>query len=350
MLDMQDMQEACSSGWEFNWRSSGKAIVCLEPDGCLWRKVDLKTNLPGRKWYDASFDKAAETYNVPFVNYLTRFIINFDPRWQDWWKLRQEALGLKSQAEASIQLQGELNRFAGSVEYGLAKYPGADGARRLLEELHLNYGEAGPEANRQLAIAFSLLAPHLQPVEGMQAILPSGAAKDAKQVALGYETKMRALAIETIKSPLLVDKGVRPAMLPADLPIIRTSDGQSVTFTLPGFERPAHGKESEDIFGARHPGGPVKRERRLEPAIYAAMSAAGLSLSRRLFSPPNHRPPASLSPLPLPLSLSPSSSSSSPSLALLLSSSLSLFSLLLRFEWHGSVSGHALRYHYHSIP
>ncbi|KAJ1481168.1 hypothetical protein T484DRAFT_1808403, partial [Baffinella frigidus] len=31
---------ACSDGWAYNWRSTGRASLCLESDGCLWRKFE----------------------------------------------------------------------------------------------------------------------------------------------------------------------------------------------------------------------------------------------------------------------------------------------------------------------
>jgi len=271
VLDMKNMQEACSNGWALNWRDTGKASICLEPDGCLWRKVDITAREPGRKWYAPVYEQAAQTYNVPFVNYLTRYIINYDPRWQEWWTLRQQAMGAKDAQQAAQQLQGELNRFAGSVEFGLSKYQGAQGVQRLFAELDLNYGDSGDEARRQLALTFALLDPTVQPTEQIQNIAPAGSLRDASSVGAAEERKMRALAADVLHRPMVADVGVRPAMLPQNVHILKSKG----IFTLPGFERPA-GSDAEDIFGERHPGGPVKRERMLEPAIYAASAVSGL--------------------------------------------------------------------------
>ena len=274
VLDMKNMQEACSNGWAPNWRNTGKASVCLEPDGCLWRKVDISARQPGRKWYEPVYDKSAETYNVPFVNYLTRFIINYDPRWQEWWTLRQQALtSAKDTQQAEQQLQRELQRFAGSVEYGLSKYQGPQGVKRLFAELELNYAaDDDPEANRQLALAFALLDPKVQPVAEILNIAPAGSIHDSTSAA--KERQMRDIAAETLQRPLAPEVGVRPGMLPKEVKILKDKDDKAV-LTLPGFERPS-GLEAEAIFGSRHPGGPVKRERALEPAIYAASALAGL--------------------------------------------------------------------------
>lgn len=271
VLDMKNMQEACSNGWAPNWRETGKASICLEPDGCLWRKVDLGAREPGKKWYEPVYEESAQTYNTPFVNYLTRYIINYDPRWQQWWILRQQAMGLKEPDQAAKQLQGELARFSGSVDYGLSKYGGKEGVKRLFAELQLNYGDAGVEANRQLALTFALLDPELQPQEQMMAVAPPGSVRDAAGVSTKAERKMRVLAADTLHKSMVADIGVRPAMLPKEVSILKTQNGM----TLPGFERPK-GRDAEDLFGAPHPGGPVKRERVLEPAIYAASAASGL--------------------------------------------------------------------------
>jgi len=85
---------------------------------------------------------------------------------------------------------------------------------------------------------------------------------------------MRDIAAETLQRPLAPEVGVRPGMLPKEVKILKDKNDKAV-LTLPGFERPS-GLEAEAIFGSRHPGGPVKRERALEPAIYAASALAGL--------------------------------------------------------------------------
>ena len=85
---------------------------------------------------------------------------------------------------------------------------------------------------------------------------------------------MRDIAAETLQRPLAPEVGVRPGMLPKEVKILKDKNDKAV-LTLPGFERPS-GLKAEAIFGGRHPGGPVKRERALEPAIYAASALAGL--------------------------------------------------------------------------
>ena len=238
VLDMKNMQEACSNGWAPNWRETGKASICLEPDGCLWRKLDFSAREPGRKWYAKAYDESAKTYNVPFVNYLTRYIINYDPRWQGWWTLRQEAHGAQNTEQAAKLLEGELQRFAGSVEYGLSNYQGAQGVKRLFNELELNYvrdsGEEADEARRQLAVTFALLDPQVQPVDDIRAVTPRGTVKDSSTVSKKTIVGMHELAQNSLQAPLAVDAGVRPAMLPKDIVILE----EQGTFTLPGFVRP----------------------------------------------------------------------------------------------------------------
>jgi len=244
VLDMKNMQEACSNGWAPNWRDTGKASICLEPDGCLWRKVDFSAKEPGRKWYAPVYEQAAQTYNVPFVNYLTRYIINYDPRWQEWWTLRQQAMGAKDAQQADLQMQGELNRFAGSVEFGLSKYQGAKGVERLFAELDINYGDAGAEARRQLALTFSLLDPAVQPTEQILSMAPAGTVRDASSVGKAQARKIRVLAADSLKKPMVAEVGVRPGMLPENVQILKSKG----VFTIAGFERPV-GNKAEDIFG-----------------------------------------------------------------------------------------------------
>ncbi|EKX43901.1 hypothetical protein GUITHDRAFT_110018 [Guillardia theta CCMP2712] len=155
LLDVKKARESCSDGWAMNWRTTGKASVCLEADGCLWRKVEFGR---GSNFYEQSFRKAEETYSVSFINYLARFVLNYDSRWQEWWSIRQRALRPDfNEQQVAEQLGKELRRFSGSVEYGLGRYSGEEGVKRLFAELQLHYGDMGYEVNRQLVSAFALL-------------------------------------------------------------------------------------------------------------------------------------------------------------------------------------------------
>ena len=109
----------------------------------------------------------AAGYNVGFVTYLTRFLLNFDPDIQQYW-----ISNTGSNEKSTIEVFGEL---AASVEVKLLDFRGVAGARLLLQDLSDRYcppvTDDTPkrmrreikEARRQLALLFALLK-DIQPV------------------------------------------------------------------------------------------------------------------------------------------------------------------------------------------
>jgi hypothetical protein len=272
VLDVKSMRDACTRGWAVNWRKTGAASLCLEPDGFLWRKLNISAFGRGQAWYNSVYAQSALTYNTPFVNYLTRYIINYDPRWQRWWSLRQEVMSAREPEEAAKRLQAEFASLSGSVDYGLSRYGGREGVKLLFAELHLNYQHYGEDAVRQLALSFALLDPLFQPGQGITRIISPDSMQDAAVVSVEVKRQMRELAASALHAPLTAKSGARPRLLPVQVPILQTSDG---SFTIPGFVRPT-GIEGEELFGTRHAGRPVMRERVVEPAVYLASAVSGL--------------------------------------------------------------------------
>lgn len=257
LIKMGDMRARCSDGWAPNWRETGRASICLEADGCLWRKKDL---IP--RPFEQPFKDAEATYNQPFVGYLSRFILNFDPRWQEWWVIRQKALRVDlNQAQVSAQLSKDLSKFAGSLQYGLSKYTTPEGVRRLAAELQLHYGDLGDEVNNQLATAFALLDGPNQPTEYIQDMART--IRDAKNFPEAKREELRQQAETVMKSPLSRE-GLPPLL--TDQPLLRTRDSFALALTP---------EASENYFSA-NPVGPVTRERSLEAAIYGACAVSGL--------------------------------------------------------------------------
>ena len=70
-------------------------------------------------------------FNVKFVTYLSRFLINFDEDCQKWWYSRAADIPRDATAEKvnSMRLK-QFAAFAASVEVGLQEYEGSDGPCR----------------------------------------------------------------------------------------------------------------------------------------------------------------------------------------------------------------------------
>lgn len=144
------------------------------------------------------FDAEKYGYNVPFVTYLSRFLLCFDEDCQRWWYSKAADLPRLAKAERieGIRLQ-QFAAFSASVEVGLQFYRGPDGPKQLLESLLRRYcpdletirasreenglspltdsAEAQEqreikEARRQLALLFGLMEKN-QPVDEISKIL-----------------------------------------------------------------------------------------------------------------------------------------------------------------------------------
>ena len=149
--------------------------------------------------------EASGIYNVAFVTYLARFLLNFDPYAQQWWIDGAKEIYKKqaSSQSAIFAIRSEqFSKFAASVELGLLQeFNGPDGPKRLLESLLKrfcsidakmaeNIGGATTdsglstakqqrliretkEARRQIALLFGLLSGNSQPTQEITKLLAS---------------------------------------------------------------------------------------------------------------------------------------------------------------------------------
>jgi len=140
------------------------------------------------------FDAENAGYNIKFVTYLSRFLLNFDGNCQRWWYTRAADIPRDANAEkvASLRLK-QFGAFSASVEVGLQEYKDSGGALRLMRALLERYcpddddlAQTRPsgmspselkrqerevdEARRQIALLFGLLE-ESQPVEEITKVL-----------------------------------------------------------------------------------------------------------------------------------------------------------------------------------
>ncbi|CAM9436051.1 unnamed protein product [Ascophyllum nodosum] len=144
---------------------------------------------------------AQETYSPRFVAYFARFLLNYDSVSANWWKNQQLSVSQESAQDFARKLveagaeavfkasdldsDGALNqeefslaiadqqmsfaKFEASVNFGLRKYQGKDGVRRLLTLLLEEFGEE-TAGKRQIALLFALLDSD-QPVENIKSLM-----------------------------------------------------------------------------------------------------------------------------------------------------------------------------------
>jgi len=137
-------------------------------------------------------------YNVQFVTFLSRFLINFDADCQRWWTnatataMTNRRRHRRQKHDSGKSISGDddddeyymslFGAFSASVEVGLQEYEGRDGPRRLLNLLVQRYCNTATttnneghallqEARRQLALLFGLLDNGYQPVDEISKLL-----------------------------------------------------------------------------------------------------------------------------------------------------------------------------------
>jgi hypothetical protein len=140
------------------------------------------------------FDAENAGYNIQFVTYLSRFLLNFDGNCQRWWYARAGDIPRDANAEkvASLRLK-QFGAFSASVEVGLQEYEEKNGPARLMSSLLDRYCPDGEklapmrlpgmsasemqrqereidEARRQIALLFGLLE-EFQPVGEITKVL-----------------------------------------------------------------------------------------------------------------------------------------------------------------------------------
>ena len=161
-------------------------------------KLQYKTSPVNKRSGITVFDAEEKGYyNVKFVTYLSRFLINFDEDCQRWWYARAADIPRDSTIEKinKKRLQ-QFGAFSASVEVGLQEYEGSDGPCRLLESMLKRYCPTTKEeletinkgrnlssqalekqqkeineARRQIALLFGLLDNSYQPVEQLTKLL-----------------------------------------------------------------------------------------------------------------------------------------------------------------------------------
>ena len=117
------------------------------------------------------FTEAEATYELRFIEYLARFLLNFDESSRELFKSQAEPLSvlpLERRQQARFE---QFARFCTSVEYGLRPYNGTNGAAKLTRVLVARYGRNNTDALQQIGFLFTLMQNSTQPVQEIARIL-----------------------------------------------------------------------------------------------------------------------------------------------------------------------------------
>ncbi|GMH76778.1 hypothetical protein TL16_g07192 [Triparma laevis f. inornata] len=103
---------------------------------------------------------AEKTYPLPFVTYLTRLLLTYDPLCRTWYTERAKGIRLNANEDEVFNMRlDDFGKFSASVDLGLRDYLGVNGPGRLFESLEERFaqGKYGLEARRQIVLLFSLM-------------------------------------------------------------------------------------------------------------------------------------------------------------------------------------------------
>ncbi|KAH8068222.1 hypothetical protein JL721_6796 [Aureococcus anophagefferens] len=166
------------------WLAASGAAGCAAADAAEPREGVLVWRAgPG---HVVRAGKASRVFGKRFVNYLSRFLLAYDGPSRRLWRQRSEEIPLRWTAgQVAKKREEQFGEFLLSVEAGLCGYaPPSDDAgrvdwaaptarakvRQLFSLLRSRYGDR-PDAERQIALLFCLLAPEAQPTRSIAEIV-----------------------------------------------------------------------------------------------------------------------------------------------------------------------------------
>lgn len=158
-------------------QESSHAVASTTSPSTLPWKTDPVNKRTGVTLVDAE----SAGYNVGFVTYLSRFLLNFDANCQRFWFSEAIPQTASSKKVEEIRLQ-QFAAFSASVEVGLQEYKGKEGALLLLQDLVARYGtlqaddpsqrRVARSARRHIALLFALMEKN-QPTAEITKLLAS---------------------------------------------------------------------------------------------------------------------------------------------------------------------------------
>jgi hypothetical protein len=122
-------------------------IMAPTPSNAKEAKLTERTNFqqsPINKRFGITLSEPERIYNLPFITYLSRFLLVFDKECQQWWYTQAQAIPPGATKEDVDRIRFEqFGKFSASVEVGLMDFEGkngGDGVKSLLDSLVKRYG------------------------------------------------------------------------------------------------------------------------------------------------------------------------------------------------------------------
>jgi len=226
-------------------------------DGPLTESINFQRS-PVNRRSGITLAEPERVYPLPFITYLSRFLLVFDDACQRYWYAQARAIPPRCDGEGVERIRfRQFGQFAASVEVGLMDFEDGEGPRRLLDSLVERYGpgsspggynavdggkavggDSSPssssssssttatmtstttnerevrkskEALRQIALLFSLLDSEYQPIDSITQILAADDDATIERVELvdggaGYPSGVPAPGVTFPDPPTLGTK------------------------------------------------------------------------------------------------------------------------------------------------
>lgn len=136
--------------------SSGAPLEGILLGDGRWKAVDRSLSSP------TTSDSSA-LFSANFCTYACRFLIQYDASVSAWWNELEASLQLLD----SDQAQAKLGRAFGSLAKSMERAFDGSSSTELYDQFAKSYGQQ-PDAPRQIALLFSLLPAHRQPISRLQ--------------------------------------------------------------------------------------------------------------------------------------------------------------------------------------
>jgi len=193
-------------------------------------KPTVGMELPRRR-----FQKEEEFFNLRFVTYFTRFLLNFDQDSRKYWDDAAASIPfsytVEQVREARLKQYGQ---FAASVEFGMKPFNSREGIDRLLQILKEKF--TSPSAKRQIAILFSFLTSR-QPIEDIEQLIAEADNATVSSVSIVKQGSGYLRPPKVVISPPIASSGT-PATAQAKMRALGPIGAINITDGGSGYESP----------------------------------------------------------------------------------------------------------------
>jgi len=151
------------------------------------------------------YEQIQTLYPVYFIEYLCRFLINFDSNFSSWWRKKMSEIPKHfPEFKKKEIVRNEFSSFYSSVFYGLKTFSSVEGPRDLASMLLSKYGSR-PENFNHLSKLFSMIPSEYQPNDEISYSLKKSTDDDPAPRRVESEANLSLDMLPLSRKPLFDD-------------------------------------------------------------------------------------------------------------------------------------------------